>query len=128
MSQFQLPILVRLKDCGEVRRYNSVRDMQNYFEQIDVEDEEYEAWDALGTPLQLSVQKGAEWLRVEPRGTPAPKQLADAIREFARLEAVPAESSALDLGDFPGALEQVTSAVRLKRKAESWWQKLKRRF
>ena len=128
MSQFQLPILVRLKDRGEVRRYNSVRDMQDYFEQIDVENKEYEAWDAVGTPLELSVQKGAGWLRVEPGGTPTPRQLTDAIREFARLEGVPVESSVLDLGDFPGALERVTSAVRLKRKAESWWQKLKRRF
>ena len=128
MSQFQPPILVRVKDSREVLRYNSVPYMQNDLEQIDVENEEYEAWDALGTPLQLSVQKGAEWLRVEPGGAPAPGQLADAIREFARLEAVPVESSALDLGDFPGALEQVTSAVRLKRKAQSWWQKLKRRF
>jgi hypothetical protein len=102
--------------------------MQNYFEQIDVENEEYEAWDSLGTPVKLSVQRGTEWLRVEPRGTPAPGQLTDAIREFARLEGVQVESSALDLGDFSGALEQVTSAVRLKRKAESWWQKLKRRF
>jgi hypothetical protein len=128
MSKFQLPILVRLKDCGEVRRYNSVRDMQNHFEQVDVENDEYEAWDALATPLQLSVQRRAEWLLVEPKGTHAPRQLQDAIREFARLEAVPVESLALDFGDFPSALEQVTSAVRLKRKTESWWQKLKRRF
>jgi hypothetical protein len=128
MSPFQLPILVRLKDCGEVRCYNSVRDMQNYFEQIDVENEEYEAWDATGLPLKLSVQKAGEWLRVEPSGTPAREHLAEAIREFARLEAVPAESPALDRGDFRGALEQVTSAIRLKQKAESWWQKLKRRF
>jgi hypothetical protein len=128
MSKFQPPILVLLKDCGEVRRFKSVLDMQFHIEQIDVEKGEYEAWDAVGMPLHLSVQKGAEWLRVEPSGKPAPKQLADAIREFARLEAVPLESSALDLGDFPAALEQVTAAVRLKRKAESWWQKLKRRF
>ena len=120
--------MVLLKDCGEVRRFKSVLDMQFHFEQVDVENVEYEAWDAMATPLNLSVQKGAEWLRVEPSGEAAPKQLADAIREFARREAVPLESSALDLGDFPRALEQVTSAVRLKRQAESWWQKLKRRF
>jgi hypothetical protein len=128
MSQFQPPVLVLLKDCGEVRRFKSVLDMQFHFEQVDVENVEYEAWDAMATPLNLSVQKGAEWLRVEPSVEAAPKQLADAIREFARREAVPLESSALDLGDFPRALEQVTSAVRLKRQAESWWQKLKRRF
>jgi hypothetical protein len=64
MSEFQSPIFVLLKDCGEVRRYNSVREMQYDFEEVDVENEEYGTWDALGTPLHLSVQKGAEWLRV----------------------------------------------------------------
>ena len=77
---------------------------------------------------ELGHDKVFQRVGVEPSGEPAPKQLADAIREFARREAVPLESSALDLGDFPGALEQVMSAVRLKRKSESWWQKLKRRF
>lgn len=128
MSEFQPPILVLLKDCGEVRRYNSVRDMQNWFEQIDVENEEYEAWDATGLPLKLSVQKAKEWLRVEPGEEPAPKQLANAIGEFARIEAVAVESSALEVGDFSGALEQVLSRVRLKWQAKSWWQRFKHRF
>ena len=102
--------------------------MQNHFEQIDVENEEYEAWDATGVPLKLSVQKKKEWLRVEPGERPAPEQLVDAIQEYAGLEAVPLESQALERGDFTGALEQVMSEVRLKWQAKSWWQKLKRRF
>lgn len=128
MDSFQLPILVRLKDCREMRRFNSVREMQNYFEQIDVENEEYEAWDATGVPLRLSVQKTKEWLGVEPGEKPAPEQLASAIREFASTEAVPFESQALERGDFAGALEQVMSEVRAKWQAKSWWQRLKRCF
>lgn len=128
MSEFRLPILVLLKDCGEVRRYNSVRDMQYDFEEVDVENEEYEAWDATGMPLKLSVQGAKAWLRVEPGEKPAPEQLANAIREFARIEAVPLKSSALEVGDFSGALEQVLSGVRSKWQAKSWWQRFKRRF
>jgi hypothetical protein len=37
MSHFQPPILVLLKDCGEVRRFKSVLDMQFHFEQVDVD-------------------------------------------------------------------------------------------
>ena len=111
-----------------MRRFDSVRDMQNWFEQIDVENKEYEAWDATGVPLKLSVQKAKEWLRVEPGEKPSPEQLANAIREFARIEAVHFESSALELGDFPVALEQVMSGVRSKWQAKSWWQRFKRRF
>lgn len=128
MSSFQLPVLVRLKDCGEMRDFNSVRDMQNWFEQIDVENEEYEAWDATGLPLRLSVQRAREWLRVEPGKKPVPEQLANAIREFARTEAVPLESSVLECGDFTSAMEQVMSEVRLKWQAKSWWQRFKRHF
>ena len=102
--------------------------MQIDLEQIDVENEEYEAWDAAGLPLKLSVQKTREWLHVEPEEKPAPEQLAEAIRESARIEAVPLESSALEHGDFPRALEQVLSAVRSKWQAKGWWQRLKRRL
>jgi hypothetical protein len=128
MSPFRTPILVRLKDCGEMERYNFVLEMQNFFEEIDIENEEYEAWDATDLPLKLSVQKAPAWLRVEPGEKPAREQLANAIREFARIEDVPMESSALEMGDFPRALEQVLSAVRSKWQARSWWQRFKRRF
>jgi hypothetical protein len=39
---------VRLKDCGDVVRYDSVAKMRSDFEQIEVENEEYEAGDAVG--------------------------------------------------------------------------------
>ena len=126
MNQIQLPIFVRLKDCGDVRCYDSISKM--HFEQIDVEYEEYEAWDATGIRLRLSVQKSSDWLRVEPTTESEPDQLAKAITEFARLQGVDVDIVRLQAGDFTGALEQVTSAIRAKWRSKSWWQRFKRRF
>jgi hypothetical protein len=128
MNRIQLPIFVRLKDCGDVVRYDAIPKMQGCFEQIDVEYEEYEAWDAAGMRLRLSVQKSSDWLRVEPTTESEPKQLAKAISEFARLQEVDVDIVRLQAGDFTGALEKVTSAVHAKRQSKSWWQRFKRRF
>jgi hypothetical protein len=128
MGDFQFPVYVRLKDCGEVRSYRSVADMQYDFEEIDVENGEYEAWDAKGTPVKPSVQNPALWLRLDPEGPPQPEQLANAIAEFARLQNVQADTPELDRGNFSKALEGITAAIRAKRKTERWWHKLKRRF
>lgn len=128
MADVSIPVFVRLKDCGEVVRYDSLASMQTHFEPIDVENEEYEAWDAAGTRLQLSVKKSADWLCVESTGKSEPEQLASAIAEFARLQGVDLEVSTLMAGDFCGALEQVTSAVRAKQQSTSWWRRLTRRL
>lgn len=56
-----------MRDCGDLKKYSSIAAMQNDFERIDVENDEYEAWDANGVPLSLSVQQPI-WLRVEPHG------------------------------------------------------------
>jgi hypothetical protein len=128
MNQVRLPVFVRLKDCGDVVRYDAIEKLQSHFEQIDVENEEYEAWDATGTRLDLSVQESDEWLRIDPVPNPQPEQLAEAINEFARLQGVGVDVSLLRAGDFSGALKQITSAIQSKRQSRSWWQRFKRRF
>jgi hypothetical protein len=85
-----------------VRRYDSVIDMQHHLEQIDVENEEYEAWDEKGDPLILSVQVPSPkvpllrreymsrgyspviWLRLDRSEAGNQGELADAIADFAR--------------------------------------------
>jgi len=128
MNQAQLPVFVRLKDCGYVVRYDSVAKMQSDFERIDVENEEYEAWDAVGTRLKMSVQTSSDWLRIESLPNPQPEQLAEAIREFARLQGVDTDASLLSAGDFSSALAQIFLAVQSKRQSRNWWERLKRRF
>lgn len=128
MNTVQLPIFVRPKDCGEVVRYDSLASMQTHFEPIDVENEEYEAWDAAGTRLQLSVKKPADWLRVESTEKSESEQLASAIAEFARQQGVALDVSTLKAGDFGSVLEQVTAAVHAKQRSASWWRRLTRRL
>jgi len=128
MNQAQLPVFVKLKDCGDVVRYDSVAKMQSDFERIDVENEEYEAWDAVGTRLKMSVQTSSDWLRIESLPNPQPEQLAEAIREFARLQGVDTDASLLSAGDFSSALAQIFLAVHSKRQSRNWWERLKRRF
>jgi hypothetical protein len=128
MNRIQLPVFVRLKDRGDVLRYDSISKMQDYFEQIDVENEEYEAWDGAGTSLRLSVHKSSDWLRVEATTKSEPEQLAKAISEFAHLQGVEVDVMKLRAGDFSNALGQVTSAIRAKWQSKSWWQRFKQRF
>lgn len=49
--QIHFPLFVRAKDCGEIKKINSVYDLQREVEQIDVENGEYEAWDTEGLPV-----------------------------------------------------------------------------
>lgn len=60
------PIKVREKDSGKIREYPSVEKMERQLEAIDIENEEYEAWDAAGRPVIMSVQK-PHWLRLEAK-------------------------------------------------------------
>ena len=83
MSLLKHPVFVRFKGSGEVRRYNSAADRQSFFEPIDIENDEYEAWDAAATPLALSVKSKPNWLGIEPAGTPQPEQLTRALANFA---------------------------------------------
>jgi len=59
------PVYVLAKDCGEVTEYASRTTMQGYMEAVDVEGDEYEAWDAGEYVVRLSVATPrSAWLRV----------------------------------------------------------------
>jgi len=68
----RFPIYVRAKDCGDIKTYNSVCDLQSDVEKTDVENEEYEAWDTNGMSVRLEVQNPV-WLRT----TPVPSAILD---------------------------------------------------
>jgi hypothetical protein len=44
---------VLAKDCGEIHRYDSIPELIRNLEAIDIENGEYEAWDAGGHVVQL---------------------------------------------------------------------------
>jgi hypothetical protein len=64
-STISCPIYLLLKDCGEVITFSTQHKLQGHLEAIDVENNEYEAWDADGRVLALSVgPQKSEWLEV----------------------------------------------------------------
>jgi len=62
------PVYVR-DDAKDVKSFPSFEVMQAYLEPIDVENHEYEAWDAEGCILELAVRKPkSEWLKISQSG------------------------------------------------------------
>jgi hypothetical protein len=61
----EFPVYVVTKDCGETDAYASYKVMQSFLEAIDVQNDEYEAYDAEGFILHLSVgEQQSSWLRL----------------------------------------------------------------
>ena len=59
------PVYVLAKDCNEITAYPSFDKMQGVIEAIDVDGNEYDAWDADGRLLQLRVASGKSyWLQI----------------------------------------------------------------
>jgi hypothetical protein len=58
------PVLVLEKDSGDIIRFDSLKEMQNYLERIDVENGEYLAWQTSGSPVKMTVQEPV-WLKLE---------------------------------------------------------------
>ncbi len=63
------PVYVLAKDCGDVMEFESLQRMQSYLEAIDVENDEYKAWDAKGRFLKLVIgESRSRWLHLELTG------------------------------------------------------------
>lgn len=121
--EIQFPIFVRAKDCGDVTKYSSVHDLQIDLEQIDVENDEYEAWDANGLRLSLGIQKPL-WLNVGLRdNVPVPTELAAAISEYAHKQGLAFQTSDLVAGKYSELLDRVDGELK-KKKMASWPHKL----
>jgi hypothetical protein len=79
----EFPIFVLAKDCGDILKFNSIREMERELEQIDIDNNEYEAWDKNGAPLGLSVQQPG-WLRIEVSSQSSQNErLTALIKQFA---------------------------------------------
>ena len=65
MSDAVFPVYVLTKDCGDVKEFPTLAAMQHHLEAIDVENEEFEAWDTDRRRLQLAVGKPkSQWLKI----------------------------------------------------------------
>ena len=86
--EVEFPVLVLAKDSGEVLKFESLAAMHRYMERIDVDNEEYAAWDATGHPVNLRVQEPV-WLKLvlATIQVDAPN-LSASLKQFARLRKV----------------------------------------
>jgi hypothetical protein len=72
------------KDDGSVYEFPTLAAMRQHLEAIDVENGEYEAWDAVGRCLELSVGVSkSEWLKIVPTDRQASEFDFRALREKA---------------------------------------------
>ena len=128
--EFRFPVFVRARDSGDVHTFASAVEMRGEFEKIDVDNNEYEAWDADGRRLLLSVTApDREWLRIDATETePSTAELADAIPQFAQARNVPVNSSGLSRRELSSVLQEIWSVVQESRKAEGPIRRFLRRF
>ena len=85
MSDIAFPVYVVCKDCKDIDAFASYQVMRGYLEAIDVENEEYEAFDANGFRLVLGVGKPKEtWLKIEVTQTRLPESEFAAVKATAR--------------------------------------------
>jgi hypothetical protein len=115
--EIQFPIFVRARDCGDVAKYSSVHELQYDLEQIDVENDEYEAWEANGFRISLGIQKPL-WLKIELiDDKPLPTELATAISEYAHKQGLFFQSSDLIAGKYSELLDRVEGELKKKKRA-----------
>ena len=107
--KIEFPIFILEKDSGDISKFENIYEMQAELERIDIENNEYEAWDRNAVPLKLSVQEPV-WLRVEQRSTvPELSVLREAIKRFVGRAGVSLqdESNLDTVGVFSKALTEV---------------------
>src|SRR5579863_10542041 len=119
MIEINFPLFVRAKDSGEVSKFASIRELQVQVERIDIENQEYEAWDRNGLPVCLRLQDPPIWIKLEfsTEGFAADR-LRHALREFANSVGVEL-SDQLPVSEFESAMELVRTEQEKKMLANS---------
>jgi hypothetical protein len=92
MPDLVFPVYVLAKDCGDVMEFSSLSAMQGYIEAVDVENDEYAAWDTTGRLLQLSVGKSnSGWLQLVTTNQKASEQEFAGLKRRSETYQVPEE-------------------------------------
>jgi hypothetical protein len=102
------PVLVLERDSGDVMRFDSASEMQKQLERIDVENEEYLAWESSGRPISMAVEEPV-WLKLESKAAqPDIAGLFSALQGFAESRGVKLQAG--DQNTSPLALyEEITA-------------------
>lgn len=109
----KFPVFVLAKDSGEVLKFDSIEQMQNQMERIDVENGEYQVWDREGRSVNLSVQKPL-WLSAELGGEAHRQQLVESLRKYA--EAIGTELQVDLSSDLTQVYDQIKKPTKNRRK------------
>lgn len=121
------PVFIVSKDRKTLRRFTSLEELCHNLEQIDVENEEYDAWDGAGFRLEMFVKNEKSWLGIRPtiRGVP---EFREALLRFAAASGVRVEPASLDSWTARELFDAVDQAFRAKIQQLPWYQRLLRRF
>lgn len=123
----QFPIAVLTKDSKDLALYDSPDELEQGIEIIDVENEEYGGWDALGFEVNFfvnSIDAERGWLGIRRASAePSTKNFIDAIRLFATREGIefdplPDEQPVVFLSRLES---QIASKPRTRR---NWWKRI----
>ena len=102
----RFPIFLLSKDSDELAVFNSIQDIQRELERIDVENQEYEAWDSDGLEVVLSVREPA-WLNLTVRaGGSGVTDLRAAVIRYSRAVGVAIDDS-LPLESIGATIERI---------------------
>lgn len=125
--ELHFPVFVReVHDPGgEVTLFRSHEDMEGYLEAIDVENEEFEAWDVNGERIRLEVvEERDHWLKIEGTGIADMNGLRSAVHKYAQTVGVPgSELEALSPVDAVERIDQHEESRRRKRRWYQFWRR-----
>lgn len=76
------PLILLEKDSGDLMVFESIYDLQSHVEKIDLENEEYAAWDASGRPVDLRPMQKQVWIDVALSSNERVPSLNEAIRQY----------------------------------------------
>jgi hypothetical protein len=95
--EVEFPVLVLERDSGDILKFESVAAMQRYVERIDINNNEYAAWDATGHPVSLRVEEPV-WLKlIQASEQVSAPDLSASLKHFARLRKVTLTNAELTL-------------------------------
>lgn len=122
---WRFPIFVTEKDerVTEVIAYDSTEEIEQCLEEIDIENEEYLAWDSEGKRLSLRIEhREHHWLRVTPTGLGDMDGLRTAIRGYAEAFGLPPEvAEGCTLAEAVRRIEGVEECPDRERRGNRRW-------
>ena len=122
-----IPIFLRCKGDKRISRYGSKQDPQYHLEAIDVENDEFKAWDRDGLPVRLALQKPV-WIKLEAsQNSPAPGQLREALLQYAASVGIQLPDE-LPVDGFSEVLSRINAEYEKQRLAKSAFRRFLSRF